>query len=380
MTRATIIGGGVVGLVVAREIAGLFDEVYLIEKEKRFGEHASGRNSGVNHAGIYYPSNSLKTALCVKGNILLREFCNRYKVPYLDVGKIIVAINSKEESELESILNRGIQNNVPDLKLISGNEAKKLEHNIVCSAALHVPTSGIIDTISYLQTLSGMAQAKGVQFVKKTKVTDIISKSNQFTVFSKTGAKEEEYFTTDFIINAAGLYGDDIARMVNPENNYKIIPVRGEAAKFNKSKKTELNISMNVYPLPHQHLMTNGEKTYTVGVHLTPTLNEIGISNAITIGPLLVNSQEKEDYRLTTPLFEFYQKVYPFFPSLNINDLEYHQAGVSAKLSGFNDFIIQKDRIFPQCIHIMGIDSPGLTSSLAIGLYVKDILISNFGF
>ena len=366
MKRAMIIGGGAVGLSVANEIADLFLEVYVVEKESRVGEHASSRSSQVAHAGLYYPTDSLKAKLCVEGNTLLQQFCNDHDIPFRSVGKLVVALDEKEDASLDTLLCQAEQNGVPDVRKISGREVQNLEPQVRCYSALHVPTSGIFDSGKYLGSLVANAWHKGVHICKKTVVTGISSEET-FTVSVKTNGFPEETVSADVLINAAGLFSDAVAKMVNSENDYQVIPVRGEAAKFYRSDGTA--ISMNIYPVPHQHTMENGDKTFTTGVHFTPTFGK-----EITIGPYLVAPLHKEDYAITTPLEQFYEKVATFFPSLRMEDLHIHQAGISAKLAGHSDFVITQDKDFNQCIHLLGIDSPGLTASLAIGKYVKQML------
>ncbi len=380
MTSATIIGGGVIGLNVAIELSHLFDEVYVLEKENHLGMHASGRSSEVIHAGIYYAPGSLKAQLCVEGNKLLRQFCKEQNIPHIETGKLVVATSLKEEKTLEELLQKGEENNVPNLKIISGREVKtKVEPNVNCTAALLVQTSAIFDTATYINRLAALAQSKGIIIAKSTEVIKIDAKKNEFIVYSKTKGNDPEPFSTDFLFNAAGVFSDDVAKMVCSENNYKIIPVRGEAAKFYKCRKLELNLSMNIYPVPYQHLMENGKTTFTTGVHLTPTLEDQKLGKTITICPLLVNPKHKEDYKESTPLEEFYTRVINFFPSLQKKDLQQHQCGISAKISDYKDFLIRQDPSFPRCIHLLGFDSPGMTASRAVGIYLKKKLKDDFG-
>src|SRR3989338_432331 len=367
MKRAMVIGGGAVGLSVANEIADLFLEVYVVEKESRVGEHASSRSSQVAHAGLYYPTDSLKAKLCVEGNTLLQQFCNDHDIPFRSVGKLVVALDEKEDASLDTLLCQAEQNGVPDVRKISGREVQNLEPQVRCYSALHVPTSGIFDSARYLRSLAAVAWSKDVQILPKRAVTGISSEKKKFIVNVRTNDFPEEPVNADVLINTAGIFSDEIATMVNPKNDYHIIPVRGEAAKFYSSERTF--VSTNIYPVPHQHTMENGDKTFTTGVHFTPTF-----SKEITIGPYLVAPLHKEDYAITTPLEQFYEKVATFFPSLRMEDLHIHQAGISAKLAGHSDFVITQDKDFNQCIHLLGIDSPGLTASLAIGKYVKQML------
>ena len=365
MTSATIIGGGVIGLAVAKEITEKFDEVYILEKEEKFGEHASGRSSEVNHAGIYYPLGSLKAKFCVEGNRLLREFCKKYGITHLDVGKLVVAVNEQEETELERLLIKSEQNGVPNPRIISGKEVRKIEPHVSCYAALEIPSSAVFDSASYLQTLAAIAQKKGAYLVNGTEVTNIETEKNKFKIHTKTEGVEQEPILTDFIINTAGVFSGKIAKMINPDNNYEIIPVKGESAIFSPSNPT-LKVGRNIYPCPQEYVMKNGEITYTTGVHLTPTFD-----GQATVGPLYTNPRHREDYEISSSVKDFLERVSPFFKSLEAEHLRLHQAGISAKLAGHKDFMIKRNG---NCVHLLGIDSPGLTSSLAIGKYVKEMI------
>jgi len=386
-----IIGGGLVGLAIAREVAQLADyDVYLTEKESNLGEHASGRNNGVNHSGIYYPKDSLKARLCVLGNRLNQQYFPQWNVPLATTGKYIVALDNKEDFILEDLIQRGIDNGIPGLSKLSGAEVKeddlkhqrKGEPNIRCYSAIHIPTAGIFDGATYIQTLQRLAKDSGVHIVKNTEIVGIERKAQQFTITTRETRKRQEHSTEeqadfDLIINAAGTWSAKIAKMVNPDSEYEIVPVRGEGACFYQTR-LDLMVYSSVYPIPIEHPLPGGGSTFTTGVHLSPTFQESPSGNKIVVSPLLVNPQSEKDYAQTIPLEQFYHRVHPFFPSLNLEDLHLDQSGISAKLKDHRDFVIEWDQSAQNCINLLGIDSPGATSALAIAMVVRNMIKHNY--
>ena len=354
----TIIGGGVIGCAIAYELSGDY-EVLLVEKNQIPGENQSSRNSGVIHAGIYYEPDSLKARLCVEGNRLLYDFCETNGVSHKKTGKLIVATNSEEETCLENLLERANQNGVPGVRLITREEARDYESNVRAHSALYVPTSGIIDSASLVGKLRNLSTE--VNFLDKRKVVWI--SENKITLNSG------ETFETDLIINAAGLYAEDISRLTNPKKSYGLTAFRGEASKFYADPDT--SVSMNVYPVPRE-VESGGETFQTLGVHLTPTLDlESNLSQTITVGPAYVGGVEKEDYSHSLDKQHFLDSVAPFFPNLTLEDLSLHQTGIQVKRSESHDFIIEREG---NIINLIGIDSPGLTASLAIAKHVKELM------
>ena len=396
----TIIGAGAVGCAIANEISGAVDgDIVVIEKNSQInGENQSSRNSGVIHAGIYYPDDigPLKARLCVEGNRLLYEFCRANSVPFAKCGKLVVATNELEEEYLEDVRRISEKNEVPGVELIDKSRIKKLEPNISGKSALYVPTSGIIEATSFVNTLYRQAESKGVIFLTGNKVTDIMpdGKGECFKL-SLESINQTEKFSTRILINSAGLFSDEIARLLNPESPYIIDPIKGESAKFYSFKRNNINLSgMSIYPVPFGYL-PNGERlnvrfsefselfkknkvTKSVGVHISPSFDFSGgkyvTGNTFIVGPAYSKPQDKEDYKPFRELNYYLENVTPFFPGLKLDDLSLHQAGVRAKLRGSYDFVIERDNIAPGCINLVGIESPGLTSSLAIAKLVKKLV------
>ncbi len=394
----TIIGGGVVGCAIALEISKQYNKnIVVIEKNWQIkGDNQSSRNSGVIHAGIYYDNNKepLKARLCREGNALLYDFCTKYNIPHKKTGKLVVATNTLEEEYLEDVYRIALLNEIPGIKIISSKEVKKLEPNIRAVSALYVPTSGIIDPTYLTDNLYRQAESHGTIFLVGNKAIDIKSCKEGFDITIKSD-NEIETFKTEILINSAGLYSDEVAKILNPECLYEIDPIKGESAKFYKSRRDNISINkMSIYPVPFgylpngerlnipfkkfQELYKTGQINKSVGVHLTSTLDIKGsnyfIGDTVTIGPAYSKPEGKEDYRPTRDEKYYLSMVKQFFPDLRLEDIGLHQTGIRAKLKGYTDFVIEKDNKHPNFINLVGIDSPGLTSSLAIARYVKQLI------
>jgi len=344
-----VIGGGIVGCHIAYRLAQERKDVFLMEKEKALGEHTSTRNSGVIHGGIYYPQGSLKARLCVQGRHLTYEFLQNYDIPHRKCGKLIVALVNAELKALEDLKKRGDENGVENLRLIDGAEARKIEPRARCLAALCSPETGILDMAAYMRIMERVLKESGVTVVKQCKV---LSVDNRNTLTTTRGKME-----TEIIINAAGLYSDSIAAMCGLEG-YVIVPHKGDY--YNT---TEEVIRGLVYPIP--------DSPHTLGIHLTRTLGEETL-----IGPSAIEVANKEDYEVKTPREEFEKGALVLIPDLNVHKIYpgysgnrpkvYHQGKLRA------DFVIQNQE--NRRIHLLGIESPGLTAAPAIAEYVAQII------
>lgn len=401
--KYAIIGAGVVGTAIAYELSERFgDKVFVFERNCSLkDENQSTRNSGVIHAGIYYSKATQphKAIFCVEGNSMLYDFCKKHDVPHENTGKLLVATNPREAQYLDDVLKTARQNGVP-VKMIDASDVKKMEPNVNCTQALHVPTSGIIDPFVLVSRLNYLASndGKGANFVYDSKIVGIKPLDDRFVVLTEKDGKTEE-FEAENLINCGGLYSDEIAKMVNPDSPFVMNPTKGQAVKFYNTKPN-LQTGMNVYPAPHgfyvdtkakadvpfdefQQLLKKGVVKKTVGVHLTPTFdlagNDYVKGSTVTLGPLLSPAKNKEDYAFDADVSKFYERVKSFFPNIKLEDLSPHQAGILAQimkqeesgLKPYNDFVIERDQKHPNCVNLIGIDSPGLTSSLAIAKYVS---------
>jgi L-2-hydroxyglutarate oxidase LhgO len=381
--QIAIIGGGVIGCAVARELSSRYDPVFLFEKNVGItqGENQTSRNSGVIHSGIYYDqaTRALKAALCVEGNRLLYGFCDRYKVPALRTGKLIVASNSSDEEVLELYLARAKENRVPEVRRISGMKVRELEPNVSARSALIVPSSGIVDPVTLAYRLHTLAAASGVQFVLDTEVVDLASDGDLIRIIIRYRDGRTDQVTARALINAAGVEADRLAARLLPDSAYELDPVRGDSYKFYGHKRPELRVrGMNVYPTPEAVKTPHGTH-FTVGIHLTPTFESVlyppALGSTVTVGPKLIPVPDRG--RASAPPYNaglFAEKVQSYFPGLREEDLIWHMMGLQARLKSHPDFVITSDSAMPNVINLLGIDSPGLTSCLAVAHRTKEMV------
>jgi len=357
-----IVGAGVIGLATAVEIVQRKKEVFVFEKNHSFGLETSSRHSEVIHAGIYYPEDSLKAKLCVEGKSLLYELCDRHDIAYKKPGKIIVAASENETVQLEKLYEQGRKNGVEDLMLLSRTELKKLEPNVEARAGLLSPSSGILDSHTLLKFLYSQASKRGVEFVFGTEVVGIEKMGAKYRVEIRD-REGISTFISQVVINAAGLNSDRIAQLAGidvAKAGYRLHYCKGEY--FSLSSKYRNVVNRLIYPTPEQA----GH-----GIHVT-----VGLDGRVRLGP---NARyvEEVDYRVDETQKEaFYNSVKRFLPHIELEDLAPEFAGIRPKLQGpgeaFQDFVIAHEEKtgFPGLINLIGIESPGLTASLAIARYV----------
>jgi len=357
-----IIGAGVIGLATAGEIAQRKKDVFVFEKNHSFGLETSSRNSEVIHAGIYYPEDSLKTRLCVEGKSLLYELCDRHDIAYKKLGKIIVAASENETAQLEKLYEQGRKNGIEDLMLLSQTELKKLEPNVEARAGLLSPSSGILDSHTLLKFLYSQAREKGAEFVFDTEVVGIEKMGAKYRVEMKD-REGISAFISQVVINAAGLNSDRIAQLAGidiAKAGYKLHYCKGEY--FSLSSKYRNVVNRLIYPTPEQA----GH-----GIHVTSRLD-----GGVRLGP---NARYVEaiDYEVDETQREaFYNSVKRFLPHIKLEDLDPEFAGIRPKLQGpgeaFQDFVIAHEEKtgFPGLVNLIGIESPGLTASIAIARYM----------
>jgi len=358
-----IIGGGVVGCAVARAVSERWADVFLVEQTPKLGMGASTRNSGVIHSGIYYPPGSLKARLCVAGNRMLYEFCAAHHVPHRNCGKLVVAHDTKQEAALEHLAENGRANGVVGLRLVDRAAVRAREPHIEAAAALEVPSTGILSAEDLIKTLARMATDQGASLLTRTRVVRLDARADSIAVTLVEGdagegaERSEETIEARCVINCAGLYADEIAAMLG-NRDYRIYPVRGEYCELVRAKSHLINNL--VYPLPHADGLS-------LGVHLTRTLWD-----TVLVGPTADYIAEKNDYeRNRLPVEEFVRRAKSMLPEIEAADLQLAYSGIRAKLvpplhGGVADFVITRETNVPRAIQLVGIESPGLTSSLAI--------------
>jgi L-2-hydroxyglutarate oxidase LhgO len=365
----TIIGAGAVGLAIAAEVSAARGGVFVVEKHETFGRETSSRSSEVIHAGIYYPAGTLKARLCVEGNRRIYDICRKSGVAHSNIGKLVVAVGEKEAADLEGLLAAGKAAGAEGVRIISSDEARALEPNVRCDAALYCPTSGIVDSHGLMKYFEGAAKSRGAEFAYGCEATDVekISSGFRVGVLDADGGRFD--FETEILVNAAGLHSPRVAAMAGVDvekAGYKLNYFKGVFFRL-KASKAKL-AKMLVYPVP--------PFPGHVGVHTVPDL-----AGQMKIGPLSMFVKEINYDVDATLRREMYDSVKKFLPFVEEHDLEPDSAGIQPKLEREGggtvlDFIIrhEADRGLPMLINLVGIDSPGLTSSPAIGMYVADII------
>jgi glycerol-3-phosphate dehydrogenase len=365
-----IIGGGVVGCAVARAVSERWSDVFLVEQMPKFGMGASTRNSGVIHSGIYYTPGSLKAQLCVAGNRMLHEFCAAHNVPHRNCGKLVVAHGAEQEAALEHLAANGRANGVEGLRLVDRAIILAREPHIKASAALEVPSTGIVSAEDLVKTLARMATEQGANLLPRARVVRMDPHADSIAVTIAEGDPDDPARATEetiealCVINCAGLFADEIAAMLG-NHNYRIYPVRGEYCELVRAKSYLVNNL--VYPLPHTD-------AFSLGVHLTRTL-----WGTVLVGPTADYIADKDDYESNRlPVEEFLRRAKSMLPELEAADLQLAYSGIRAKLvppghGGFADFVIARDAGAPRAIQLIGIESPGLTSCLAIAQRVVSL-------
>jgi L-2-hydroxyglutarate oxidase LhgO len=370
--NVVIIGAGVIGLSIASKIARSNLSLYVLERHKIFGQETSSRNSEVIHAGIYYPNNSLKAKLCVRGNRMLFDWCIKNNTGFKNTEKLIVATNNQEESELYSLLKRGQGNGVDGLKILLGDEIKQIEPNVEAKSAIFSPSTGIIDTHKLMKQLVAYIKENNGEVAYNSEVIALDKVSDGYEISIKDHSSDIFKIKAGVVINSAGLESDRIAGMVGidaKKQGYDLKYCKGQYFRVANSKKCSL-INRLIYPVPH-------ERVVGLGVHATKDL-----TGGLRLGPDAHYVDRKRfDYDVDiNEKIRFLGSALKFLPFLEGEDLIPDTAGIRPKLQGenedFRDFVIKEESELglPGLVNLIGIESPGLTSALAIGEYVESMV------
>ena len=363
-----IVGGGVVGCAIAEALSRRWQDIFLVEQFPKFGMSTSTRNSGVIHSGIYYPTGSWKARLCVEGNRTSKEFCAKHSVPHRNCGKLVVAKAQDEEPQLHALLKKGQENGVEGLRIIGPAEISEFEPHVRATAALYVPSTGICSAEELVHAYARVAEGQGANLLTHAKVEALEPHGELLRVTLSIGDDEQhenECVEARCVINAAGLYADEVARLLGPRP-WTIYPVRGEYCEI-RGPHAELVRNL-VYPLPRPDGLS-------LGLHFTKTL-----WGTLLLGPTAKYVDSKDNYereRMTIP--EFADDVKQMVPEIEESDLQLAYTGLRPKLSppsqkGMGDFVIEPDREFPSVLQLVGIESPGLTAAPAIARHVASLV------
>ena len=391
MKSIIIIGGGIVGLAIARELSLKgYKNLTILEKELNIAKHQSSRNSGVMHAGLYYEPGSLKQKLSREGIKLMKEFCNLRKINWRECGKIVIAKNKNEEIRFSELYERGLKNNLKNLEIISSKEISRLEPYISAYKGIRVPEESIVNYREVAKCFLEEILSNGGVIKYNSNVIKIENHKNNL---KRLKLSSGDYLEANIIIAASGLYSDKVSELLKFNiNNQKIIPFRGEYYKF----KDKYNYLVNnlVYPLPDKNFPF-------LGCHLTKMIN-----GKLEAGPNAVLALAREGYDWKTfNLVEFLDSIkfpglrnflikYPrttisevarsfskklfvndlksMLPDINPNMLVKEESGVRAQLMTNRGELIQDFdiRIESDIISILNAPSPAATSSIAIAKYV----------
>jgi len=364
----TIIGAGVIGLAIAEKASEQFSDVFVTEKYTTFGQETSSRNSEVIHAGIYYPKGSLKAKLCVEGKSLLYDYCREHEIPYKNCGKLIVATSKNEISVIDGIKKTAADNGV-DLEVLDRDQIQKLEPEIFAIKALWSPTTGIIDSHSLMKRFEINTINNGGQIAYSTEVTAIKKTDTGYEVTVLDADKRTYSFTTRVVINAAGLFSDKVSEMAGMEDDrLKIHFCKGEYFSINPPKNRLLN--RLVYPVPHTNLEG-------IGIHVT-----VDMGGGVRLGPdVTYLGSNVLDYRVDAGKQEaFWRSARKFLPFLEPGDISPEMAGIRPKTQKpgepVRDFYIREEseKGNKGFINLIGMESPGLTSCIAIAKLVISLI------
>ena len=365
-----VIGAGVVGLSVAAHAARGDRSLLVVEKHASFGQGASSRNSEVIHASIYYPPDSLKGRLCLEGNERMYALCARHGIAHRNSGKLVVAWREDQVRALPGLLATAQGNGARGVRIVSEDEIRRLEPKVRALAALHCPTSGVVDSHGLMRHFLAQARDLGADLLFGAEVVGLERKHGGWTVTVIEKAGGTASFEARVVVNCAGLGSGKVAALAGIDEEaarYRIHFRKGMY--FRVMRGLNRLPSVLIYPVP--------DEDATVGIHTVPDL-----AGGMRLGPY-DTWVETENYDVDPGLLDrFFDATKPFLPGLEREDLQADMAGIQAKRYGpgepSRDFVIREesDRGLPGLIDLVGIESPGLTASPAIGPMVARMIES----
>ena len=391
-----VIGGGIVGASTALSLVTMYPEkrTILIEKEKSFASHQTGHNSGVIHAGVYYQPGSLKAKFCREGLEETINFCDLHNIPYENCGKLLVATSELELARMDVLFERCKQNNI-EVELIDREKLQKIEPNINGVGAILVKSTSIVNYQSVTKKMIEQYEALGGEYLLDTEVVNLTENSDSIEIITNN-----ETLKSSYLISCAGLMADRIAKMLDLEINFRIVPFRGEYYKL--CEKHNTLVKHLIYPIPNPELPF-------LGIHLTKM-----IDGSITVGPNAVLGFKREGYGkinfsprdvlemlsfkgfykvirshfksgITEMLNSKYKRGYlkqvnKYSPSIKLEDLQPYPAGIRAQ-AVLDDGTLIHDFLFVESersIHVCNAPSPAATSAMPIGKYISEKARSAF--
>jgi len=350
-----IIGGGVSGAAIARKLSSYKLNIALVEKEEDVSFGVSKANSGIIHGGFHHRSDSLKSLLEVKGNLMFDQLQKELHFPYHRNGILVAAFSSEEMRTVEDLYQNGIENGVIGIELCSRSRILSLEPklNTDVVGGLHAPGGGMIAPYRFVFGLIESAVKNGLDLITNFKVIGGQKNGETFRITGEDGRSLE----ANWVINAAGLFADDISRLFNAED-FKIIPRKGE--EFLLDRNASAFTQRVIFPVPSQ---------VSKGMLIIPT-----VEGTTMVGPTAIMQEDKEDLSTSKENFEkVFYSARRMIPGVSEKDIITSFAGIRPVIEG-NDFYIDESKRVPGLIQVAGIQSPGLTASPAIGEYVKDLL------
>jgi L-2-hydroxyglutarate oxidase len=395
----TIIGGGIIGLATAMALTERYPRARLsiLDKEPKIAAHQTGHNSGVIHSGIYYKPGSLKAKLCVEGARLMKAFCTEHGIHWEPCGKLIVATDDNELPRLQSIYERGQANGLSGLKILEAEEVRGIEPHCQAVRAIAVPETGIVDYIQVAGKMGELLEKRGVEIMTGAGVTAIRRSSGQGLVLeTPRGA-----VATRFLVNCAGLYSDEVARLMGIQPEVRIIPFRGEYYMLRPDRRSL--VRNLIYPVPDPEFPF-------LGVHFTRTVH-----GDVEAGPNAVLAFAREGYTLGTirpgevlgmlgyrgfwsmaarywkmGVYEMYRSaskaafvrsLQKLVPDIRAADIARGGAGVRAQAVAPTGALVDdfKISVTEGAVHVVNAPSPAATASLAIGRHIAGLAGDTFG-
>jgi len=366
--ECVVVGAGVVGLAVARALARDGRDVIVLETAEAIGTGTSSRNSEVIHAGIYYPTNSLKARLCVEGRDALYEYCRRRHIPHRRCGKIIVAADTSQLTTLQAIAARAKANGVLDLQTLDGEQLRAIEPEVAGVGALLSPSTGIVDSHAFMLSLQGEAEAAGAMLAFRSPFTSAAAAENGLVVC--TGGETPTRLRARIVVLAAGLAAPLLAA--------KVTGIRAERVPVSYfSKGNYFALSRRV---PFSHLIYPVPEPGGLGIHLT-----LDLAGQARFGPdvewLAETNPEALNYDVEAARAErFYASIRRYWPALADGELQPSYSGIRPKIAApgqpDGDFVVQdsSDHGVAGLIALFGIESPGLTAALALAQHTLRLI------